>query len=286
MKTHPECIPCAFNQIIKMGRLLNISEEIILDIMRDFSRILKDIDFSKPPVVMAREIKKIILEKTGVEDPFYRMKREENKLALSLLPELRRLVEESDDELIQAIRIAIAGNILDAVVERGGELEEVLKKSLEMEFAVFDYGDFKRELNETDTILYISDNAGEIVFDRVLIEVLKKLGKKVIVAVRGEPILNDATLEDAREAGIHEVAELITTGSPYPGTFLNSVSKEFLEIYRNTKLKIAKGQGNFETLSSENGGLYFLFMVKCPVIAKELGVPTGSIILMKSRGGV
>jgi uncharacterized protein with ATP-grasp and redox domains len=129
-------------------------------------------------------------------------------------------------------------------------------------------------------VLYLADNAGETVFDRLLIETLDV---PVIYAVKGGPILNDATQEDALAAGIGRAAEVISSGADAPGTILSRCSGEFRQLYDRSELIIAKGQANYETLSEEGARVFFLLQVKCPVIARDVGTPVGSIVLRRGR---
>ena len=150
----------------------------------------------------------------------------------------------------------------------------------------FKYGKFKDELEKSQTIVYLGDNAGETVFDRILIEEIKRVdkNKKIYYAVKEKPIINDALLEDAIVSGIDHSAEIISSGSDAPGTILAICSKEFLSIYKHADMIISKGQGNFEALSCPGRPVFYLFMAKCPVIAKEAGCDMGDIILRYQAG--
>lgn len=133
-------------------------------------------------------------------------------------------------------------------------------------------------MREAKTVLYLADNAGEIVFDRVFIEEFCD-NRKVIFAVRDKPAINDALMEDAIFCGIDKVAQVVSSGIDAPGTILKYCLDEFLKIFRQADLIISKGQGNFESLSQEKKPIFFLFMVKCPVIAKEIGCKMEDMVL-------
>ncbi|MBW2624222.1 MAG: DUF89 family protein, partial [Deltaproteobacteria bacterium] len=160
------------------------------------------------------------------------------------------------------------------------DLKTEVEEILEIDFAICDYEAFKDRLGEASEILYLGDNAGECVFDRILIE---EISKPVLYAVRDAPIINDATYEDAAQAGIDEVATIFSSGTDAPGTILKTCSSEFREIYNNSEFIISKGQGNYEGLSNENHSPFFLLKVKCQVIANDIGVNEGDIIL-KAKG--
>jgi len=145
----------------------------------------------------------------------------------------------------------------------------------------FKYNQFKESLNKVNNIIYLADNAGEVVFDRLLIEELaEELGKEVIYVVRGKPIINDALIEDALFCGINKVAKVTSSGSDAPGTILKYCSPEFMKLYQDAELIISKGQGNYEALSEENKLIIFLFKAKCPVIAEDVGCNVGDMILV------
>ena len=130
-------------------------------------------------------------------------------------------------------------------------------------------------------ILYLADNAGEIVFDRLLIEQLPM--QKITVVVKGFPIINDATMEDAVAAGLTEIVSVIDNGSDAPGTILEICSDAFVSRFEQADLIITKGQGNYETLSDIDKNIYFILKAKCPVIASDLGCPIGQMVLINKR---
>jgi uncharacterized protein with ATP-grasp and redox domains len=147
------------------------------------------------------------------------------------------------------------------------------------DFVFFDYQSFKNSLDESDEILYIGDNAGECVFDRVLIE---ELNRPVTYVVRGVPVINDALKDDAEQAGLDKITDIISSGTDAPGTVLETCSKEFMRIFNKAGFIISKGQGNFEALSGVKAPLFFLLKAKCPVIAKDLKIHEGDILLKRS----
>ena len=156
------------------------------------------------------------------------------------------------------------------------DLDTAIKESLEMDFSIFDYTAFRSFLVKSKHILYIGDNAGETVFDRILIE---QMNKPVIYVVRGAPVINDATFDDAVEAGIDKVATIISSGTDAPGTILSTCNSKFKQILNQSEFVIAKGQGNYEALSNENRPIFFLLKVKCRIIADDIGVAKGDILL-------
>lgn len=200
-------------------------------------------------------------------------------MALKLLPKLRREVESSDDPLISAAHFAIAGNIIDLGAKNGLTEQDILAaiEHAASEPLTGDLDAFGQAVQSAVSILYLCDNAGEIVFDHLLIEQLGP--ERVTAAVRGKPIINDATLDDACDAGLDRLVPLIGNGSDAPGTVLEDCNEEFRAAFESADLIISKGQGNFETLSDNDRPIFFLFKAKCPVVAERAGVPLGTPVL-------
>jgi len=280
MKTYLDCIPCFLRQTLDTARIITQDERRIRKVMDAVSLLLPKISLEASPPEIGREIYRLINKTIGVNDPYRSIKQKYIKIALSLYPELRRMIESSKDRLLTAIRLAIAGNVIDFAANPNFVLEREIGKIISQDFSIFHYNDFKRRLKQAGEILYLADNAGETVFDRLLIEEIKKPVKYV---VRGSPVINDATREDAILSGIDRVAEVISSGSDAPGIVLKYCSREFLEIYRSADMIISKGQGNYEALSEESRPIFFLLKVKCPIIARDVGVDEGSIVLLNLK---
>ena len=238
-------------------------------------------DVLKPPAYSTTFIHRRIRQLLG-KDPFKELKCEYNQIALGLYPSLKTIVEKSPDPLWTAMRLAIAGNVIDFGIFTSVDIEGAIRKALNNPLAVDEYSTFKDALLETDRILYLVDNAGEIVFDRLLIETLLSMGKQVKAVVKGFPVINDSTMDDASESGLIGVCEVIDNGSDAVGTILEWTSSIFQEPFKDAQLSISKGQGNFETLIGVEKQMFFLFQSKCDVVSKELGLSTGSMLLKKS----
>ena len=182
-----------------------------------------------------------------------------------------------------AVELAIAGNIIDFGVKNNVNVRHELKKILAQEHlsarkrSLFHYAQFRRSLRRAGNILYLADNAGETVFDRILIEEIRSQwpGARIEYAVKARPVINDALAEDAYACGIDKVARVVSNGADAPGTVLPLCSREFRQKFRRADMVISKGQGNFESLSNEKRLVFFLFMVKCPVVARETGCTMG-----------
>ena len=285
MKTYLDCIPCFFKQALDAARLAGANKSTQKKILHALSQELFTFDLKECPTAMGKVLYRLVRKTTGKHDPFKKIKQKSNKFALALYPRLKRKVENSKDRLLTAIELAIAGNIIDYGVKNSFNIAQEIEKIFAEEDkiirkeprALFDYPAFKRAIAKAKKILYIADNAGEIVFDRILIEEFKD--KKIIFAVRGEPIINDALVEDAEFCGIDKYARIVSTGCDAPGSILKFCTRSFRKIFEDTELIISKGQGNFEALADEKRPIFFLFRAKCPVVAKHLGCKLGDVIL-------
>jgi uncharacterized protein with ATP-grasp and redox domains len=276
MRTYLDCYPCFLRQALDAARLAGADGDRQKTILDQVLGVLQRSDLSSTPPEIGNEIHRLVRREVGNGDPYREPKEASTRQALVLYPHLRELVQEADDPLDVAVRLSIAGNIIDLALDQQYDLWGVIKRVLAQPFAVDDRAAFQRALAATDRVLYLADNAGETVFDRVLIEVL---GVSVVYAVKGGPVLNDATGEDALMAGVDQVAEVVSTGSDAPGTILDRCSDEFRRQYDEAEMVVAKGQANYETLSEAGPRVFSLLQTKCPVIARDVGVPVGSIVL-------
>jgi uncharacterized protein with ATP-grasp and redox domains len=284
MQIYLDCIACFVRQALDAARLATDDEQIHEKVVREVLRLAADLDISQSPPSIGQQIHRLIRNLVGQDDPYHGIKRRFNNMALKLYPELRKQILGSDDRLETAIRLAIAGNIIDFGVNGSLEeshVKETISDSLSGSLDTKQIQGFKDAVNAAEEILYLADNAGEIVFDRLLIEQLSI--EKVTVVVKGEPVINDATMEDALLTGLPKIVEVIDNGSDGPGTILENCSKIFRRRFENADLVIAKGQGNYETLSDVNKNIFFVLKAKCPVIAKDLGCKVGEMILRRSE---
>ena len=287
MKTYLDCIPCFFKQAIRTMQLIGVDEALKKKIIDRLSKLISAKPSTLTPPEIARDMHRIIKDMTGNKDPYREVKKRSNKTALEFYPILKRKIENSNDKLLTAVEFAIAGNVIDYGAKGHIDVEKEIEQMFSKDFSASpahkeitsEYKKFKESIAEVKKILYLADNAGEIVFDRALIEELKI---PTVFAVRGEPIINDVVFEDALACGIDRCAEIISNGSDAPGTILKFCSPEFMDIWGNADLIISKGQGNFETLTDEKKLIYFLFKVKCPVVAKHTKSLPGSMLLKKT----
>jgi uncharacterized protein with ATP-grasp and redox domains len=284
MRIFLDCIPCFVRQALDSARLATDDEQIHEKVIRKVLRLAADLDMSQSPPAIGQQIHRLIRELVGNNDPYHRIKKRFNNLALKLYPDLRKQIVGSDDRLETAIRLAIAGNIIDFGVKTSlaeSDIKKTISDSLSGYLNPEQIQGFKNTITEAEKIIYLADNAGEIVFDRLLIEQLPY--EKVTVVVKSKPVINDATMEDAAVAGLTRIVEVIDNGSDAPGTILESCSQAFRNRFAEADLVIAKGQGNYETLSDADKNIFFILKAKCPVIAGDLGCEVGEMILRKSK---
>ena len=277
MKTYLECLPCMMQQALRAGRIATNDEKKQKKILDIIGNEIKNVPMHNTPAQTGEIVYRKVKEVTGIEDPYKEIKKKNIKEALDLFPVFEKHIQMSDDKLLTAIRIAIAGNVIDFGLSKKFNLIDDLKTIINQDFALFDYQKFKDTLFKAKSVLYIADNAGESVFDRILI---KELNKPVTYVVRGIPIINDVTYEDAIESGVQKVAQkIISSGTTAPGTILELCTNEFIETFKNADMVISKGQGNYEALASVNRDVFFLLKAKCKIVAKNLGVKEDDIVL-------
>lgn len=283
MKIHLDCFPCFLRQAIIALRYgtkdKGLQEQVLKALLDD----IKLSDTNRPPAYTTTFIHRRIRDMLG-KDPFKDIKSEYNRIALGLYPSLKRMVSEGMDKLHTASRLAIAGNIIDFGIFTSVDIEASIERSLNHPLSIDDYPSFKSAIEKAKRILYLLDNAGEIIFDRVLIETLISLGNSVTAVVKGSPVINDCTINDAVETGLNSVCEIIDNGSDGVGTILELTSPNFRTHFEQADLIISKGQGNYETLQEvkRDKTIFYLFQSKCEVVSKEIGLSLGSMILLKS----
>jgi uncharacterized protein with ATP-grasp and redox domains len=291
MKTYLECIPCFLKQALTASRLCGADDTLQKQIMDEVCVLVPEISPDATPPEYSAKIYEKLYAHLGDADPYREIKKESNSKALQLYPQLKTIVAESNNPLLTAVELAVAGNIIDYGAIHGldvdTELEQIIgnaHESIEHESEqLFNFPAFTEALEKARSILYLGDNAGEIVFDRVLIEEIRNqtdIGE-IYFAVRGKPIVNDVLYEDAVQTGVDKIATVISTGSGVPGVFLSQCTSEFRDIFSSADVVISKGQGNYESVSEIERTVFFLLRAKCEIIARDLACNQGDIILYK-----
>lgn len=269
------CFTRAFEKLIEKE---NISNEAKNCFTRDIINLFQNNwdKFTAPE--FSRELFGILRSYTLNPDPYKRVKKENNDQALRMFPELENIIRQSKDPFDTALRLAIAGNIIDLAANDNFDLQATIDKALNSEFAIDHSKQFKEAIENAKTVLYLGDNAGEIVFDKLFIEIINH--PDLIFVVRGAPVINDATMEDAEYTGMKEVAKVISSGYDAASTIPEKSSEQFRKYFREADIIISKGQGNMEGLFPLNDKrIFFLLMVKCDVMAEFLKIKKGSLVV-------
>jgi len=282
MNAYPECFACIFKQAINTAKIASKDPKVHEKILRRLAEEVKNMSMTDTPAAVSQYVYEITQEVSGVYDPFADMKKETNQAALKLLPKLEKLVFSSRDPLKSAVQIAVAGNVIDLGINFELDLEKDVLAIAEQDFAIDHIEQFRAELTRGKSLLYLTDNSGEIVFDRVFVEELLNLGIDVTVAVKSGPIINDVTMEDAEFTGLTSITRVIETGSAHIGVNWEKSSEDFKKTFLESDIIISKGHGNFETLSHTDYNIYFLLKAKCQSVAKELGIKMGNIAFKKN----
>lgn len=282
MRTNLECIPCFLKQSLEAARMTTDDEEIQTEVLREVMKHLQNVSFTKTPPELSREVHHIIRKITKSNDPYRNVKNQSNEKARKLYPKLKKLVNEADNPLLKAIQLSIVGNVIDFGTFKRFNVNKIINNGIKNKFVDEASSRFKEVLEKSKTVLYLADNTGETFFDKLLIEELLKKRKKIIYVVKANPIINDALIEDAKFAGIDKIASIIEGDlgqqKSTPGIILKYSPNKFLNIFNSADIVISKGQGNYESLSNSNREIFFLLMIKCPLVANDIGSSEGNLI--------
>lgn len=290
MKLLPDCYLCAMRQALSAARMVSADTGFLNNVMRETSRILAEADPGDTPPEVGERFYRMIRERSGAEDPFKEQKRLQNEHVIALLPWLRDAAARSEDPLLTAVRLAIAGNAVDPGAQESFDLERSVMEAVEGEAGLEAYPEFARRLDGSRTVLVLADNCGEILFDRVLVETMLERARdagrelEVTLAVRGGPVINDVTPAEAEELGLRELCRVVSTGLEMPGTVPARSAPEFQEVFRSADMVVSKGQGNWETLGGCDREVFFLFQAKCPPVAAVNLCREGQPLLLRGRG--
>ncbi|MEI6516153.1 MAG: ARMT1-like domain-containing protein [bacterium] len=283
MKSQPECLACMFRQALNTARAASPDPTTHTRILKELARLLPAMDMTLAPATLSKPIYDTVFKVTGIRDPYARHKKETNQAAMELLPGLEATIRRSKDPLKTAIHLAAAGNIIDLGIGHKFDLKKDVVRIMKQAFTIDDYKAFRKELKPGCKLLYLGDNCGEIIFDRILVEQLLARGANVTFVVKSGPIINDATREDAVFAGISAICPVIETGSDDIGVGWPNTSPEFRKHIRQADIILAKGHGNFETCFGRPGNYYFLLKAKCDIVSAELGVKTGATVFKRVK---
>ncbi|MCD6117259.1 DUF89 family protein [bacterium] len=282
MKSDIQCLYCLIKQAYNTARIATSDKSIQRRILNLMADKIPQADLSESPAVLSTPVYSLVSEVTGIPDPYYQIKRQTNREAMALIPQLHPLIDAAADPLDAALHLAVAGNIIDLGIGHEFNIAVDIKSILHVPFAVNNETDFREELTAGRKLLYLGDNSGEIVFDRLLIEYLLQFDLKITYVVKSGPIINDVLMEDAEEAGITSLVPVIKTGSSDIGVNFNNASGSFIEAFESADVIISKGHGNFESCEHRSENIYFLLKAKCEVVADALGVNLGDIVFKRN----
>lgn len=280
-----DCLHCALNQVINTTQLVAVPEEERRRIMQKALRLMGEMEPGTNNCLVIGSVYRLVCHELGDPDPYRATRAFYDREMLRLLPELRRHIAESGEPLRAAVRMSIAGNLIDlAALGNDVTLDKAMAKLQEVDregLYVDDCDSLADALSHARSVLVLGDNCGEIALDRLLVETIRQLypSLHVLYGVRGAPIVNDATREDAQLVGMEEVAEVIDNGDNLLTTMLCRCSPAFVEAFYDADVIIAKGMGNFEGLMHcDRGNIWFMLISKCATIARLTSTPRGSII--------
>lgn len=287
MKINYECGACFLRQAKEAMDLSTDDENLKIELMKDIftflsSNFSKNTNSNKTGSIIHNMIK----QKTNCSDPYINEKIVGNQIALKYLPTVQKVLKENNS-LENYVKIAIIGNILDfGAFTLGTDVGSLINDALENSLAIKDIVEFEKALKKYDEVLYLVDNTGEIVFDKLLLSKIKQYDLNITIAVKSEPILNDACKQDAIDVGLDEFGDIVEIGAGTVGYVDSEISDEFREIFNSHEFIISKGMGNYEGLTEidlSNKEVFFLLCSKCTTISKNIGVNLQDMLLLKNR---
>ena len=277
-----DCVHCFIRQTLQAGRFISNDEELHKQILKEVMKSLLTSSWDVSTATMANKLINIVKNLTHSSDPYYKVKKQYNQIAMAMYPYLNQLISETDDHLYTALKLAIAGNIIDFGAKERFDLRKTISTVLETPLRIDQYESFRKKIASTSSLVYLADNTGEIVFDKLLIETILEEHhiEDITFVVKEAPFLNDAMLEDAIEIGLDEISRLnfLEINSFSPEITNRGENQEFLTLLKTSDMVISKGQANYENFYNQEY-IFFLLMVKCPLVANHLGVPEGSTVL-------
>ena len=288
LKIHLDCIPCFQRQALQAARFSTSDKTLHKSVLMDIMGVILDLPWDISTGTLAQIIQQRIQLLTRNPDPYSEVKRKYNQLALNLVSNLRGIILESENPLYTSLKVAIAGNIIDFGAPASFDIAKTVTDVLSKPISIDHYSEFVSKLNEAKNILYLADNAGEIVFDKLFLQEIQKVCidnplSKITLVVKGAPIINDAMIEDTIQVGMKEIENIdfYTIGNGDKNSGPLRTSKEFLSLLQKYDLVISKGQANFEDLLDQKN-IFFLFLVKCHLIEQLVNAPIGSTVLLYS----
>jgi hypothetical protein len=272
-----DCVGCIVGQIDKALALLDVEKSVADEIRAEVKKQSLNFSYSHTPPFIAKDVYTYLGDRLGLDDPLETIKQQSIQKACELLPFIYKKLQMSEDKLFTAIKASVAGNVIDFGAKEQFCVTNEVQNIFDTDFAINDYEKLKIQIKTADKILVLADNSGENVFDKVLLKTIKELypTKELFYATRGKPIINDITVKEAYQIGIDEVDT--------PGLDLSRASSDFKAFFETVPLIIAKGMGNYECLEQlKDNRIFFLFKVKCNVVASSIQKNVGDIVLLQN----
>lgn len=282
MEAQFDCIPCIINSYLRLVVTDVVPETHQETLMRQLLDYLSKADYKQSPPEMGRFLHGMIRESLQNPDPYDQIKQEYNRMMMDQYAAFKEMVHASDDPFDRAMRMAIAGNVIDFGAKYQFDVQATLKQVMDRKLGIDDSSDLRRALAKARSILYLGDNSGEVVLDKLFLETINL--PEMVFVVRDSPVINDITMEDAKVTGIDRVARVITTGDNSPGAVWEFSSGEFKEHFTKADVVISKGQGNLEGLMDiPHDQIYFMLVTKCDLIAELIGAKRGDFVVKKGK---
>jgi hypothetical protein len=281
MKIAQECVGCIINQSVKVADAIAADKDLTTTLVQTVEGMSQEFSFELSPPEVASNVYEKMALLAEKEDLYVEVKDLSTQKACSFIPFLKEKLQNSDNKLLTATKIAVAGNVIDLAAAVEFDLEEELEKIFDTEFSHNDFEALTQELAVAKNVTILGDNVGEHIFDYMFIEVLQEFYPDVHFSymVRGNPIINDVTMKEAREAGFDKLCELIDSGVNTPGFAYSRANPYAQKVFDEADLVVSKGMGNYECLSpSHRDNICFLLKVKCDVVANSLGQNVGDIV--------
>ena len=285
MHIEDACVECIINQSLKVANAIEADALLEKQLHSNTQSLSKEFSFELSPPEIASTVYEQMAQIAKKTDLYDKQKKEATIQALSFVPSLKEHLKKSHNKLLSATKIAVAGNVIDLAAEVLFDLSEELEKVFETDFAHNDFDLFQTKLASAKTLVVLGDNVGEHIFDYLFVETLRELYPKLEVSyfVRGNPIINDVTLKEAKEVGFDTLCNLVDSGVNTPGFAYSRASKEAQKLFDEADVVVSKGMGNYECLSpTHRENIFFLLKVKCNVVATSLAQELGDIICKKN----
>ncbi|WP_041741968.1 damage-control phosphatase ARMT1 family protein [Caldicellulosiruptor kronotskyensis] len=286
MKSLVDCIHCYLKQAVSCMEMIKVPDEKKIEVLYNLMDFIKTLEPSDSPAYNSSLVLLKTYEYINNPDPYYEAKKFSNKLALELYPRVKEKVQTADDTLYEALKVSVAGNVIDLGIQRDFDIDKELEHAFDFGFWIDDYPLLKEKIEKAKDVVIVGDNAGEIVFDKVLVEILNKMGKNVYYIVKSKPVLNDATLEDAEEVSMSRIANVVESGAGLLGVPKDFISEQLKNLISTADVIISKGQANFETVDDFEDvqpNVFYLLKIKCEYLAKKLKFKQGSLVLINGE---